>query len=226
MQPYIFPYIGYFQLINAVNKFVIYDNIQYTKKGWINRNRFLQNGNDAVFSISLMKDSDFLDVRDRVISPDFNKQKMLNQIKAAYSKARYFERTFTVFEKVILNNETNLFNFIHFSIIEVCRYLNIETQIIKSSEIDINHDLKAQDKVIAISKALGASVYINPIGGQNLYSRAAFNAHNISLKFIELNSIIYQQFNHEFVSCLSIIDVMMFNSPEEIKIMLNNYELV
>lgn len=91
MQPYFFPYIGYWQLINSVDTFVIYDNIQYTKKGWINRNRFLQNGKDCLFSISLKKDSDFLDIRDRIISDDFNRKKMLNQIKCSYQKAPYFD---------------------------------------------------------------------------------------------------------------------------------------
>lgn len=226
MQPYIFPYIGYFQLINAVEKFVIYDNIQYTKKGWINRNRYLQNGKDAFFSISLKKDSDFLDVKDRVISPDFNKAKLLNQIRAAYKNALYFELAYAVFEKVILNNETNLFNYIFFSVKEVCRYLSIETSIIKSSDINIDHNLKSQAKVIAICEELGAHEYINAIGGQNLYSKQAFNSHNISLKFIKSKSVTYQQFDNEFIPWLSIIDVMMFNSIAEIQKMLDEYELI
>lgn len=226
MQPYFFPYIGYWQLINAVDVFVVYDNIQHTKKGWINRNRFLQNGKDVVFSIPLKKDSDFLDVKDRTISADFNIIKLLNQIKEAYKNAPYFEQAFSHFKSVVSNNETNLFNYIAFSIKETCKYLNIESKIIKSSDIDINHGLKSQDKVLAICQNIGTNTYINAIGGQELYSKELFSEHGIDLKFIKSKSIIYKQFNNEFVPWLSIIDVMMFNNQEEISKMLDSYQLV
>ena len=226
MQPYFFPYIGYWQLINAVDVFVVYDNIQHTKKGWINRNRYLQNGKDAVFSISLKKDSDFLDVKDRIISDDFNKIKLLNQIKEAYKKAPYFDQAFSHFKSVVSNNENNLFEYIFFSIKETCKYLNIETKIIKSSDIDINHGLKSQDKVLAICKNIGTNTYINTIGGQELYSKELFSEQGIDLKFIKTESIIYNQFDNEFVPWLSIIDVMMFNNQEEISKMLHDYQLI
>lgn len=226
MQPYFFPYIGYWQLINAVDVFVVCDNIQHTKKGWINRNRFLQNGKDAVFSISLKKDSDFLDVKDRIISGDFNKIKLLNQIKEAYKKAPYFNQVFFLFKKVVLNNDNNLFTYIFFSIKEICKYLTIDTKLIKSSDIDINHGLKSQDKVLAICQNIGTNVYINAIGGQELYSKELFSEHGIELKFIKSKSISYNQFDNEFVPWLSIIDVMMFNNQEEISKMLHDYQLI
>jgi hypothetical protein len=226
MQPYFFPYIGYWQLINAVDVFVVYDNIQYTKKGWINRNRFLQNGKDAVFSISLKKDSDFLDVKDRIISGDFNKIKLLNKIKKAYKKAPYFDQVFFLFKKVVLNNDNSLFNYIFFSIKEICKYLTIDTKLIKSSDIDINHGLKSQDKVFAICQNIGTNGYINAIGGQELYSKELFSEHGIELKFIKSKSISYNQFDNEFVPWLSIIDVMMFNNQEEISKMLHDYQLI
>jgi hypothetical protein len=226
MQPYIFPYIGYFQLVNAVDTFIIYDNIQYTKKGWINRNRFLQGGKDALFSIALKKDSDFLDVNSREVAPEFNKRKLINQIREAYKKAPYFEQTFLLFEKVIMNEETNLFNYILFSFKEACKVLNINTKVIISSNIDIDHSLKAQEKVIAICKRLNANIYINAIGGQELYRKDEFSKYEIELKFIKTNSIEYKQFNNQFVPWLSIIDVMMFNSLEDISYELNNYELI
>ena len=93
MQPYFLPYIGYFQLIAAVDQFIVYDNIKYTKKGWINRNRLLQNGTDTVFSIPLSKDSDALDIRERQIAADFRRDKLLKQIAEAYRKAPYFGQT-------------------------------------------------------------------------------------------------------------------------------------
>src|SRR5690349_10134683 len=110
MQPYFFPYIGYFQLINASDLFIVYDNIQYTKKGWINRNRFLQNGKDVLFSIPLKKDSDYLDVRDRDLALDFNKTKLLNQIKAAYQRAPYMNETYPIIEEIIQFDDINLFS--------------------------------------------------------------------------------------------------------------------
>ena len=226
MQPYIFPYIGYFQLISSVDKFIIYDNIQYTKKGWINRNRFLQDGKDEIFTIPLKKDSNFLDVNKREISTDFNKSKLINKVKAAYRNSPYFENVFPLFEKVVLNNEINLFEYIYSSLIETCKYLEIKTDFIKSTDIDIDHLLKAEDKVIAICNNLGANTYINAIGGQALYRREEFSKYGIDLKFIKSNDISYKQFNDEFVPWLSIIDVMMFNSPKEIKEMLYNFQLI
>ena len=225
MQPYIFPYIGYFQLINAVDLFVIYDNIQYTKKGWINRNRFLQNGKDAVFTIPIQNASDYLDVRERVISSSFNKEKLLNQLFASYCKSPYFEHVFPFLSNIINNNETNLFKYIHYSIIEICNSLNIDTKIVISSDVDIDHNLKSQGKVIAICQQLGATNYINPVGGQTLYSKEAFQKCGIDLMFIKSNPMKYKQFDNEFVAWLSVIDVMMFNNNEEIIGMLKDYDL-
>ncbi len=227
MQPYFFPYIGYFQLIQSVDKFIVYDNIQYTKKGWINRNRFLQNGKDMLFSIPLKKDSDYLDVREREISPAFNKLKLLNQLKQAYRRAPYFETAFPVIEKIVMHDEANLSDYIHFSIVELCSYLDIDTEIVKSSDVRIDHALQSQDKVLALCKAVGATTYINAIGGQELYAREDFRACGIDLKFIQSKPFEYQQFKNDFVPWLSIIDVMMFNDIDTLKTCVStNYELV
>src|SRR5262249_52787005 len=102
MQPYFFPYIGYFQLIDAVHLFIVYDNVKYTKKGWINRNRFLQNGEEAVFSIPLRSGSDSLDIRDREISADFKKEKLLSKLREAYRRSPYFNQAFPVVERIVL----------------------------------------------------------------------------------------------------------------------------
>lgn len=219
MQPYIFPYIGYFQLINAVDKFVVYDNIQFTKKGWINRNRILVNGKDEYFTLPLKKDSDYLNVDERKLAETFSteKIKLLRKIKEAYKKAPYFEEAFPVIETIINQQEENLFKFIYQSLINVCRYLEIETEFMVSSSIPIDHTLKAQDKVIVICKQLQASNYINPIGGLELYAKETFNENKLALSFIKSNTITYQQYNNEFVPWLSIIDVMMFNSKEKIQ---------
>ena len=222
MQPYFLPYIGYFQLINAADTFVVYDNIQYTKKGWINRNRFLCNHMDAVFSIPLKKDSDFLNVDQREIAASYDRAKLIHQLRAAYQKAPYFSEAMSVIESVIRHPETNLFRYIRQSIVAVCEYLNIHSKIVDSSTIDIDHSLKAQNKVIAICEAMGASVYINSTGGMSLYSTSAFAARGIDLQFLKSMPFVYPQFGQPFVPSLSILDVMMFNEASEISKTLKN----
>jgi hypothetical protein len=228
MQPYFMPYIGYFQLINSVDEFIVYDNIQYTKKGWINRNRILVNGKAQLITLSLKKDSDYLNVVERELSDSWenDKNKILNVIKSSYSKAPYFQETFELISKCLNSSEVNLFKFIYNSIISINNYLEIKTPIVISSTIDINHTLKSQNKVLSLCKSQNADIYINTIGGVELYDKETFKQNNIELNFIKSNLIQYKQFNNEFVPWLSIIDVMMFNSKEQIKEYLNNYTLI
>lgn len=226
MQPYFFPYIGYFQLISAVDVFILYDNIQYIKKGWINRNRILSNGSTVLITLPIQRDSDYINVCERVIASDFNRIKLLNKIRGAYSNAPYFKQTFPLIEKVIKNEDHNVFRFLHYSIMQVCEHLNIRTKIAKSSDIDIDHNLKAQDKVLALCDAVGTATYINAIGGTDLYSTDKFMETGIDLKFIKSHPIEYKQFRHDFSPWLSIIDVMMFNSIDAINVYLSNYDLI
>ncbi len=216
MQPYFLPYIGYFQLINAVDLFIVYDNIKYTKKGWINRNRLLVNGKDAIFSLPLKKGSDSLDVVERELAADFNRSKLLNQFKGAYSRAPQFSRVYPLLEQIVLHDEHNLFRFIRHALDLICQYLGITTEIRTSSTIESNHQLSGQDRVIAICHALGADTYINPIGGTELYSSDVFKANGIILGFLKPTPFEYSQLGSEFVPWLSIIDVMMFNPLNEV----------
>lgn len=211
MQPYFLPYIGYYQLLSAVDVFVIYDNIKYTKKGWINRNRMLRNGEELTFSLPLKKDSDTLDVVERDLSDEFDRSKLLNQIKGVYRAAPQFKDTFPLLERIIRYGETNLFRYIQHSIVEMCAHIGIETEIVVSSTIMIDHGLKSQDKVIALCTALGSDTYINPMGGLELYDRATFAARGIDLQFMRTKTFEYPQFGIGFVPNLSIIDVLMFN---------------
>ena len=228
MQPYIFPYIGYFQLIKSVDEFIIYDNIQYTKKGWINRNRILVNDKDQLITLPIKKDSDYLNVIDRELSEswDKDKKKILNVIKSSYHKAPYFQETYELISKCLNNEEKNLFKFIFDSIININEFLEIKTKMVVSSTINIDHSLKSKDKVITLCKARNASIYINAIGGMELYDKEEFKQHQINLNFIKSNPIRYKQFIDEFVPWLSIIDMMMFNSKEQTKEYLNSYTLV
>jgi len=226
MQPYFLPYIGYFQLIAAVDRFVVYDNIKYTKKGWINRNRLLLNGADAMFTLPLKKDSDSLDVYERELAPDFDRDKLLNQIRGAYRRAPHFVRTFPLIESIVRRPERNLFHYLHHAIREVCGYLDIATPITISSSVTIDHDLQSQDKVLALCEALGASAYINAIGGVELYSRQEFRDKGIALNFIKSLPFEYVQFGAPFVPWLSIMDVLMFNSLEAVQAQLAQVDFV
>jgi hypothetical protein len=227
MQPYFLPYIGYFQLMAAVDLFIVYDNIKYTKKGWINRNRMLQNDKDVMFSLPLKSDSDTLDVCERELAADFNRDKLLNQFKGAYRSAPYFAQTFPLVEQIVRYKDRNLFRFLHHSLVKTCDHLGITTEIRISSSIAIDHDLKNQDKVLALCTAVGANTYLNAIGGMELYSRETFREKGINLKFIQPKFFEYAQFGETFVPWLSIIDVMMFNPLDTIKTcILIDYELI
>ena len=226
MQPYFFPYIGYFQLIKSVDIFIVYDNIKYTKKGWINRNRMLQNGKDLVFSLPLKSDSDQLNICDRRISENFDREKFLNQFKEAYRRAPYFGEAFSLIEEIMSYNNENLFYFLYNSIEKICNHLGIRTEIRISSDIAINHDLRNQDKVLALCSAVGATTYVNAIGGIELYSQEAFRDSGIVLSFIKSKPFEYPQLIDSFIPWLSIIDVMMFNSIDTIKKDLSEFNLI
>ena len=227
MQPYFFPYIGYFQLMNAVDEFVVYDNIEFTKKGWINRNRILVNGKDAFITISLKKNSDYLDIRDRYLADSWpsDRVKMLNRIKESYRKAPQFDSAYPVVEKCLSCDDANLFNFILNSLNRVKEYLGIRTPLLISSTIQIDHALKAENKVIAICKARKADTYVNPIGGIQLYIKDEFKNESIDLQFLKTDEFSYTQFGNGFIPWLSMLDVMMFNSKEDILKMLGLYIL-
>ncbi len=227
MQPYFFPYIGYFQLINAVDEFIIYDNIQFTKKGWINRNRILVNYKDEYITLPLKKDSDFLNVNERYLSDSWlvDRKKILNRIVDSYRKAPQFGHVFPLVEKCLSFEEYNLFDFIHNTLQETISFLSISTKITVSSTIDIDHDLKSEEKVLAICKAQRATTYINPIGGVSLYSKERFEQNAIKLQFQKSNPINYLQYRNDFVPWLSIVDVLMFNSKNDVLKYLDSYSL-
>lgn len=228
MQPYFFPYIGYWQLINAVDKYVIYDDVNYIKGGWINRNNILIQGDSKFVNLQIVKASPNKLINETKVLCNFkHNEKLLKTIKESYSKAPFFKETFSLVSSIINQNEDNLAKYLTFLIKNICGYLDVNTEILISSDITKRNDLKGQDNVIEICKNLHASKYINAIGGQNLYSYTEFRDNGIELKFLKTNNIKYVQFQKEgFIPNLSIIDIMMFNSPSEIRNMLNEYILI
>lgn len=227
MQPYFLPYLGYFQLIAAVDRFILYDNIKYTKRGWINRNRYLRAGTAETFSLPLRSASDGLDICERRLSAAFDKHRLLRRLAHAYRRAPMFAAVFPLIEALVLRDEQNLFEFIRHSLMVVLRHLEIATPIEISSRIPIDHTLRAQDKVLALCRHVGAGTYVNAIGGRELYSHDAFLAQGIALKYLKSHPIEYPQFDHVFVPQLSIIDVLMFNSLDQARALVQrHYELV
>jgi hypothetical protein len=225
MQPYFLPYIGYWQLLASVDCFIIYDNIKYTKKGWVNRNRFLRNGQAAYFSLPLRRGSDSLDIADRALADDFDPSTMLRQLAAAYRRAPQFDRVYPVLETIVMAPARNLFDYLHHSLRVTARFLSIDTPIVASSTVPIDHELKAESRVIALCRELGARRYINLPGGRLIYTPASFAEFGIELEFIEPRPIAYRQFGQSFVPSLSVLDVMMFNAREEIRRLIGEYDL-
>ena len=223
MQPYFFPYIGYWQLINAVDIFVIFDDVNFIKKGFVNRNNILINGEKKYITLQLKGASQNKCINEITVGD--NVEKILKTIYMTYRKAPYFHEIYHLLEKVLQYQEKNLASFLGNSIMIISDYLSINTKFIFSSTLEKNNVLKGQDKIIDICKQLGTDCYINSIGGQALYDKKDFKKNNIILNFLKSYPAIYKQFNYEFVSSLSIIDIMMFNSRYQIKKMLNNYEL-
>lgn len=224
MQPYFYPYIGYFQLIKSVDKFIFYDDVNYIKNGWINRNRILINGKAAYLTVELKNASPFKLINE--IEFTNKRTKLLRSIELTYKKCPYFNDVFPVIEQN-MNYQTNKISdlAIH-SVKGVCHYLGIKT-IMETSSIAYSElkNKKREERIINICKQNYADEYINASGGVALYDKDYFRTEGINLKFIIPNSTEYNQNSNEFVPGLSIIDVLMFNSIEEINTMLDNYQL-
>lgn len=227
MQPYFMPYIGYWQLMNLVDQYVIYDDVNFIKGGWINRNRILVNGAPKYFNVPMLGSSSNVLINE--VRVDHNAavtRKSLRSIEGAYKKAPYFDIVNPMLEEILWCGEDNIAKYIEHSFRVICKYLDIRTELIVSSDLDKDTTLKGQDKVIAICRLLGATEYYNAIGGRELYSYEAFREHGLQLKFVETKNIVYQQFDNTFQPNLSIIDVMMFNSRDKVREYLEAYTLI
>ncbi|MDF2511036.1 MAG: hypothetical protein K0S04_902 [Herbinix sp.] len=214
-------------MLNAVDKYVIYDDVNFIKGGWINRNRILNNGSIVYFNVQMSGASSFKLINEIGVCNDaaiINKH--LRIIEAAYKNAPYFFIVYPIIKDILECTESNLASYLVYSIKRIGSYLDINTELIISSSLNKNNALKAQDKVIDICKILGATEYYNAIGGHELYSNQKFLENNIKLKFVKTNNIEYTQAGQIFQPNLSIIDVMMFNSAEDIKRMLKCFELI
>lgn len=227
MQPYIFPYIGYFQLIRAVDQFVFYNDVNFIKKGWIHRNRILVNGTDFLFTIPCEGISQNKRICDTRLAFDAKeKSKLLMTLFQAYKKAPFFDETYRLIERVFSKEVAFIDELAMESVKEVCLFLNINTRLTQSKGCYTNEELKKGDRLIDICHRENKNSYVNPQGGHEIYTKEYFFERGISLQFIKTGSVTYHQFENEFVPWLSIIDVLMFNEPVTIASYLNQYELV
>lgn len=219
--------MGYFQLLNNVDLVVLADEYEYSKGGWINRNRLIINKKINYVSIPLESAPDFLKINERQISNTFDPYKILKSCSASYTSSRNFSRGNELMEKIFLDTNRNLFGFILNSINKICNYLDIKTKIVSLSEISNSKELRYQDRIIDICKTLGASSYLNPEGGKDLYSREDFKKHGLDLEFLEHLPLPYNQFLDEFVPKLSILDLIyMMDSEEELQLHLKSCQVV
>lgn len=231
MQPYIFPYLGYFQLISAVDKFVFYDDVNFIKSGWINRNQLLNKNEQLKFTIPLDKPSSFKAINEIEINFNFYskwKDKFFKTLEQTYSKAPYFKEVYPLIQEILkIEKDTNIATLAMESNIKVCEFLDIKTKFtVSSEEFSTSKSYDRKNRLIHICNSVEASKYINALGGQELYNKEDFKKEGVDLFFLKPELKSYPQFDNEFIPGLSIIDVLMFNNIENIKEMLYQYELI
>ena len=226
MQPYLFPYLGYFQLMAAVDTFVFLDDVAYIKKGWINRNRLLVNKAEYLFTVPVKGASQNRMIRE--IETDITeawKKKFFRTLEEAYAKAPYLQETLTLVHEIFENPSASLSVFISGSFRLLNEKLGITTKLEPSSAAFPCRELRAQDKIVCIARAAGATVYVNPPGGRELYDAELFRRNDLALKFLAPALPEYSQPAAQFVPGLSIIDVLMHNPVPVVQEWLHLYQL-
>ncbi len=231
MQPYLFPYIGYFQLMHAVDRFVLLDDVNYIVRGWVNRNRVLSGDSGLMFTLPLSGASPNCLISAIHISDEYEKwrSKFIKTLSHLYGKAPCYSMAQGVVEEILSCPERNLSKFLANSLEKICRYIGVDCLISRNFDEDdvvAGRHLAGEQRIVHIASSMGACQYINAIGGASLYSPQHFVENDLELFFVRTRDIQYPQFSNEFVAGLSIIDVMMFNRPERILELLTQYDLV
>lgn len=221
MQPYLFPYIGYFQLLEAVDKFVFYDDVNFIKGGWINRNRLFLAGAVRYFTVPLIGASPFEKInKTRLQAGDEWAKSILSSVRQSYGKAPFYKPVADLLNGVLSGHDGMLSSIARNSVIDTAHYLGIEKEFVLSSEIYGNQDLRGAERVIDICNIENAKEYWNLPGGRSLYQENDFLRKGCCLKFVDVSISQYRQTTPDFHSGLSIIDVLMYNDPQSVKEML------
>jgi hypothetical protein len=227
MQPYFFPYLGYWQLIGAVDRFVIYDDVNYIKGGWINRNRILVNAEPTYITIPLEKASPNKTIAETHMDGSGRwRSKLIKMIALSYGRAPFFPEVFPSLENLLLHETPSLSAYLAHQIQTLAGLLDIDTKFALSSASYDNRHLSGQDRVLDICEAERAGTYVNAIGGKAIYDPAAFARRGVNLRFVSSSSIDYSQAAPKFVPHLSIIDLLMHVGFAGTKQHLQSYELV
>lgn len=227
MQPYLFPYLGYFQLVHGVDRFVVYDDVHYIKGGWINRNRILVGGKAHLFTLPPSGASPNRRICDVGLTDrERFRRKFLRSLAQEYRHAPFYDETVALLDSICAFETRDLADFLVHSLVRVCGELSITTEFVPTSRIYGNEGLRGQERVLDICAREGADTYINPIGGRELYHPEAFAERGVELRFLQMNDVEYPQGGGDFVPGLSIVDVMMWNPRPRIAEMLEAYSLV
>lgn len=224
MQPYLFPYIGYYQLAYHSDMFIFYDDVNYIKGGYINRNNILTKNGPQLFTLPVIKASSFKKINELFFQEDT--RKILASISQAYSKAPYFASVFPLIENILNEKNRNVAHIASKSVIEVFNYLGIDFNHTYSSLVNYDNSKNAKEKLVEFCQIYNCGNYVNTIGGKKLYNKDEFLSNNIKLNFISPEKIYYDQYNcNQFEENLSIIDVLMNISPKEVINILGNYHV-
>lgn len=223
MQPYLFPYVGYFQLMNAVDRWIAFDEIQFIDKGWINRNRILHP--DPVkewqfLTVPLSKRGQFDKICNISIKEEIDwRSQIFGKLTMYKKKAPHYNETIDFIHDCFDTKETNLALFVIDILRKTANYIGIETQIEVQSKInlDLGNIEHPGQWALRICEKLGASEYLNPSGGVEIFKQHEFNNAGIKLSFWESKLLPYYQGRDGFISGLSVIDLLMWNSVHEIK---------
>jgi hypothetical protein len=228
MQPYLFPYLGYFQLIDASSRFIFYDDVHYiTSRGWINRNRILVNGRDFLFSAPVTHASHRALINETTLAIDDRwRGKFKRTLESAYRRAPHFAEVEPLVTAVLAAGHDDVSELAIHSITAVLDYLQLPFAHTRSSICAPDtRGLGRAERLFAIIRSEGYSRYVNSAGGEGLYSKAEFAAQGIELRFLHSGEIGYRQFSDPFVAGLSIIDVLMFNAPSVVRGFMKQYTL-
>lgn len=210
MQPYLFPYIGYWQLLKATETFVVYDDVNYINRGWINRNRILVNDSPTLITLPLLQASQNRKINEIDIAPAAQWQRrMLRTLEMAYRRAPCFDQVFPLIEQVLSHEDRNLAGFLTHQLQVLARFMGLESRIVPGSRIYANAQLAAQERIIDICRQERATRYVNAQGGRELYEPRAFTEAGIDLRFIAMRALTYRQRSEGFTPYLSIVDALM-----------------
>lgn len=221
MQPYFFPYIGYFQLMDAVDTFVFYDDAQFMKGGWVNRNRILHKGEAAWWTYPIVREDFRLTIRERRYGKsDAQLASLKGKLEGAYRRAPCFTDTMPVIAAHLAHDDDHVSRFNQAHLEGLAGWLGIDCRFATSSAIAHDRTLSGQARVIELCRQLGATQYFNAIGGLALYDPKAFADAGIELSFVEPGPVSYPQFDAPHVPFLSIVDVLMFNTVPQAKALL------